>query len=384
MLKRTTAQGKIGELKKRVRIIQGGSSAAKTFSILPFLVTYAIQYPNKEISVVAESIPHLKRGAIRDFIKIMEWTNNFKDSEWNKSNHTYNFPNGSFIEFFSADQPDKLRGARRDVLFINECNNVNFEAYQQLAMRTREFIYLDFNPVAEFWAHTELKNEKDTDFIILTYKDNEALEPALIRELEKAKEKAPTSNYWRNYWSVYGLGQIGMLQGVVFSNWKQCDTIPEAAQYIGTGLDFGFTNDPSAAVDVYRFNGELYVDEIIYQTQLHNNEIARMLAGKEVYADSAEPKSISEIRRAGVRIAPTVKGNDSINYGIGILQQHQMNVTNRSLNLIRELRSYVWATDKAGATLNKPIDNFNHCIDALRYLAQVKLGNKASGVYAIR
>jgi phage terminase large subunit len=383
MLKRTTAQIKIAKMRKRVRIIQGGASASKTFSIIPLLINYAITNKNKEISIVAESIPHLKRGAIRDFLKIMDWTDNFTDSEWNKSNHTYNFPNGSFIEFFSADQPDKLRGARRDVLFINECNNVNFEAYQQLAMRTREFIYLDFNPVAEFWVHTELKNEKDTDFIVLNYLDNEALEPALIRELEKAKEKAATSDYWRNYWQVYGLGQIGMLQGVVFSNWRQCDDIPKDAQYLGTGLDFGFTNDPSAAVDVYRFDGEIYIDELIYQTQLHNNEIARMLKGKEVYADSAEPKSISEIRRAGVRIMPTVKGADSINYGIDILQHYQMNVTKRSLNLIRELRSYVWATDKAGATLNKPIDNFNHSIDALRYLAQMKLGNKASGTYAV-
>src|SRR5690606_3699063 len=174
MLKRTTAQTKIAKLRKRIRIVQGGTSSSKTFSIIPLLIQYAIQTPNSEISIVSESIPHLRRGAFRDFIKIMEWTGNIVYTSLNKTTLTYRFTNGSFIEFFSADQPDKLRGARRDVLFINECNNVNFEAYQQLAIRTRKFIYLDYNPSLEFWVHTELLGQPDTDFVILTYKDNEA------------------------------------------------------------------------------------------------------------------------------------------------------------------------------------------------------------------
>jgi phage terminase large subunit len=383
MLIATTAQAKIAALRGRYRIVQGGTSASKTFSIIPLLIQYAIQTPNSEISVVAESIPHIRRGALRDFEKIMQWSGNWIDANFNRSTLTYKFSNGSFIEFFSADQPDKLRGARRDVLFVNEANNINFEAFQQMAIRTKKFAYLDFNPTAEFWAHTELKDQPGTDFIILTYKDNEALEPAIIAEIEAAQTKGATSDYWRNWWSVYGLGQVGTLQGAVFTNWSQCQSIPEAAKYMGTGLDFGFTNDPSAAVDVYRLDGDLYVDEIIYQTQLHNADLARLLRGKEVYADSAEPKSIAEIQRAGVRIYPTVKGADSINYGIDILQRYNMHVTQRSLNLIRELRAYVWDTDKTGARQNKPIDAFNHSIDALRYLAQVKLNNKARGVYAI-
>lgn len=380
----TTAQRKISALRKRVRIIQGGAGASKTFSIIPLLIQYALQYKGSEISIVSETIPHLRRGALRDFEKIMNWTNNFRADNFNKSTLTYKFTNGSFIEFFSADQPDKLRGARRDVLFINECNNVQFEAYQELASRTRETIYLDFNPVSEFWVHTELKNDPDVDLIVLNYKDNEALEPALIAELEKAKEKAKTSSYWANYWRVYGLGEVGYLQGVIFDNWSSIDTIPSDAKYIGTGLDFGFTNDPTASVDLYKYNGKIIADEVIYQTGLHNRDIAKMIKGKIVYADSAEPKSISELRLAGVQCMPATKGADSIRHGIDLIHQHDLLVTKRSVNLIKELRNYTWDKDRNGKELNKPIDFFNHAVDAMRYAFQMTLGSKAGGNYDVR
>lgn len=336
---------------------------------MPLLIYYATQHPKSEISIVAESIPHLKRGALKDFIKIMQWTGNFFDSHFNKSSLKYTFANGSYIEFFSADQPDKLRGARRDILFINECNNVPFEAYQQLAIRTKKFIYLDFNPVAEFWVHTELMNEPDSDFIILTYKDNEALDPAIIREIEKAKDKARTSSYWDNWWKVYGLGQLGTLEGVIFNNWKQIDKVPDNATYLGNGLDFGYSNDPTACVDFYEYNGQIIWDERIYQKGLLNNQIANLLKEKNyiTVADSAEPKSIDEIKSYGVKIIGAEKGSDSIRYGISLIQQNDFLVTSRSLNLIKELRSYVYKVDKTGKSLNIPIDEFNHAIDAGRY-----------------
>jgi phage terminase large subunit len=381
VLKKTTAQIKIAALRKRVRVVQGGSSSSKTFSIIPLLIHYANTHPNKEISIVSESIPHLRRGAIRDFVKIMEWIGLMNYSNWNKSTLTYNFDNGSFIEFFSGDQPDKMRGARRDVLFVNEANNVNWETYYQLAIRTREFIYIDYNPTSEFWAHTELIGQSGVDFIVLTYKDNEALEQSIINEFKKAEIKAKTSEYWANWVKVYVNGEIGSLQGVVFPNWRQVDSIPKEARLLGYGLDFGFTNDPTAAVAVWYMNGAFYYDEIIYSKGLHNSEIAQELKQKAkgmIYADSAEPKSISEIKKYGVNIAPTNKGADSIKYSIQLMQENEFFVTSRSVNLIKELRGYVWKTDKAGTSLNEPIDAHNHAIDAIRYY---HLGTKYTGKY---
>jgi len=376
MLIETTAQTKILKLRKRVRIVQGGTSSSKTFTILPLLIQYAIQTPNSEISVVSESIPHLKRGAMKDFLKIMNWTGNFKENNFNRSNLTYKFTNGSFIEFFSADQPDKLRGARRDVLFINECNNVSFESYQQLSIRTKKFIYLDYNPTNEFWVHTELKEEKDSDFIILTYKDNEALDPAIVKEIEKAKVKALTSAYWANWWNVYGLGLIGSLEGVIFNNYKTIDAIPKDARLIGYGLDFGYTNDPTAIIEVYKFNNQRIVNEICYEKELTNSQIAKRITTKlPVYCDSAEPKSIVELTRLGIRAYGVKKGPGSVNYGIQLMQENEYLVTKSSTNLISELRKYSWDVDKkTGAKTNKPIDDFNHAIDGLRYHEMETMG----------
>jgi phage terminase large subunit len=385
MLTKTTAQKKIAQLKKRIRIIQGGTSSSKTFTILTFLIQYAIDNPNSEISVVAESIPHIKRGALKDFIKIMRWIGNFNEGNFNQSSLTYRFNKGSYIEFFSADQPDKLRGARRDILFINECNNVNFESFQQLNIRTKKFVYLDFNPTSEFWAHTELKDEADSDFLILTYKDNEALDKSIIDQIEKNREKAATSTYWSNWWRVYGLGEIGMLEGVIFSNWKQIDSIPSDARLIGIGLDFGYTNDPTAAVEVYTWNGQRILNELVYRTGMINSDIAKILPDNvPIYADSSEPKSIEEIRRYGKTIKGVTKGKDSINFGIQIMQSQEYLITSNSTNLIKELRGYIWDTDKTGVRLNKPIDFNNHSIDAARYHEMEVLGvNPHYGQYFI-
>jgi phage terminase large subunit len=385
MLQKTTAQTKIAKLKKRVRIVRGGTSSSKTFSILPMLITYAVQNAGCEISIVAESIPHLRRGAIRDFLKIMDMVDMFDPSKWNKSSLTYTFNNGAFIEFFSADQPDKLRGARRDVLFVNECNNIGWESYYQLAIRTRRFIYLDYNPVSEFWVDTELINDIDAEMIVLTYKDNEALDLSLVREIEKAKEKAETSNYWANWWRVYGLGEIGNLEGVIFSNWKQIDTIPEDARLLGLGLDFGYSVDPTAIVEVYQYNDQIILNEICYRTGMINSDIAKILPKNiTIYADSAEPKSIEEIKRFGITIKGVTKGKDSINYGIQVMQSKDFLVTKDSTNLIKELRGYCWDKDKSGNTLAIPSGD-DHIIDSVRYFTMEHFGlKKTFGNYDIR
>ena len=384
MLQRTTAINKILALKKRIKIIQGGTSAGKTFGILPILIDKAAKTGGLEISVVAESIPHLRRGALRDFLKVMKWTNRFVDDRFNKSLLKYEFANGSFIEFFSADDSSKLRGARRDILYVNECNNVNFEAYNELSIRTKHEVYLDFNPANEFWVE-EIKEDKEADFIILTYKDNEALDKGIVDQIEKNRLKAETSTYWRNWWKVYGLGELGMLEGVVFSNWKQIDTIPKEARLVGIGLDFGYTNDPTSCIEIYKHNEKRILNEIVYQTGMLNSDIANKLPKDvPVYADSAEPKSIADIQRYGITIKGVTKGRDSINYGIDVMQRENYLVTSNSTNLIKELRSYCWDTDKTGKRLNKPIDNYNHAIDAVRYHEMETLGmNKNYGSYNV-
>lgn len=386
MFQKTTAIRKILNLKKRVKIIQGGTSAGKTFGIIPVLIDKAAKVEGLEISIVAETIPHLRRGALRDFLKIMKFTGRYFEERFNRSLLRYEFANGSVIEFFSADDSSKLRGARRDILYINECNNITFDAYNELAIRTRKEVYLDFNPANEFWVHTELKDESDSDFLILTYKDNEALDQSIIDQIEKNREKAKTSTYWANWWKVYGEGQLGMLEGVVFSNWKQIDTIPKEAKLIGIGLDFGYTNDPTAIIEIYNYNGQRIVNELVYQTGLLNSDIAKLLPKNViVYADSSEPKSIDEIRRYGITIKGVTKGKDSINYGIDVIQRNEYLVTSNSGNLIKELRSYIWDTDKQGKRLNKPIDFNNHAIDAFRYHEMETLGlGSYYGSYAVR
>jgi len=385
MLIETTAAKKINALKKRIKIIQGGTSASKTFSTLFILINKAMFYDNLEISVVAESIPHLRRGAVRDFLKIMKWGNRYTETSFNKSYLKYEFQNGSFIEFFSADDASKLRGARRDILYINECNNVSFESYNELSIRTKKEIYLDFNPSNEFWVHNELKGEDDADFIILTYKDNEALDKGIVQQIEKNRLKAKTSTYWENWWRVYGLGEIGQLQGAVFTNYKLIDKIPSEARLIGIGIDFGYTNDPTTIIEVYKHNETRILNEVTYQTGLLNSDIAKILPSNvPCYADSAEPKSIRTIQLAGITIKGVTKGRDSINYGIDVMQRENYLVTSNSTNLIKELRSYCWDTDKTGKRLNKPIDNFNHAIDAVRYHEMETLGmNKNYGSYNI-
>jgi phage terminase large subunit len=290
------------------------------------------------------------------------------------------------MEFFSADDASKLRGARRDILYINECNNIEFESYNELSIRTKKEVYLDFNPANEFWVHTELKDELDTDFIILTYKDNEALDEAIVAQIEKNRLKATTSSYWANWWRVYGLGEIGMLEGVIFSNWKVIDTIPAESKLLGYGLDFGYTNDPTTIIEVYNYNGKRILNEICYQTGLVNSEVAKKLQSNVVaYADSSEPKSIEEIKRQGKTIKGVTKGQDSINFGIQIMQGQEYLVTSSSVNLIKELRAYCWDSDKTGKRLNKPAGGNDHAIDAVRYHEMETLGiNSTYGQYNIR
>lgn len=388
----TTAIKKLRGLTKRIRTIPGGTSAGKTFGILPILIDRAIKSPGLSISVVSESIPHLKKGAIKDFKSIMLATGRWRDEAYNKTDRVYTFANGSYVEFFSADSEGRVRGPRRNVLYINECNNIAFDTYYQLAIRTDQEIWLDYNPSNEFWVHTELADDPDAEFLILTYKDNEALSASIVREIEKNRAKAfhdeslqgealfaesnIKSSYWANWWKVYGLGLLGSLEGVIFSNWSQIASVPPAARLLAYGQDFGFSTDPAALVALYLHDGELILDELIYKRGMINAELAReykRLGVKNnvtIYADAAEPKSIKELSGYGFRIQEADKGKDSVNFGIDLLQAYPIRVTQSSLNLITELRSYTWEKDKkTGLATNAPEDANNHAIDAVRYAA---------------
>jgi phage terminase large subunit len=379
----TTAIRKIRGMKKRIKVIPGGSSAGKTIAILMILIDKAIKTPNLSISVVSENIPHLKRGAIRDFLKIMKGTNRFISPNWNISNSIYTFTNGSYIEFFGADNDGKLRGARRDILYVNEANGIDYEAYLQLAIRTTGDIYLDYNPSNKFWVNNELSNDDNVEFLTLTYKDNEALSIEIVKQLESYRDKASTSTYWDNWVKVYLDGEIGSVEGTIYQDYKIIDTIPDEAKLLGYGLDFGYSTDPAALIGIYKYNDELIVDELIYQTGLLNSELSNMMKQNkisgEIFADSAEPKSIAELKRMGHQIKPVEKGRDSINYGIQILQQQTMSITKRSNNLLNELSKYMWKKNKDGGYDNTPIDAYNHGLDALRYVAMMKLGARKEG-----
>lgn len=372
---KTTATKRIISLTKKIRAIAGGTSASKTISILLYLIAKAQTDKEKTLaSVISESTPHLKRGAIRDFKNIMQVHGYWDESRWNATDSIYKFETRSEIEFFSADQADKLRGGRRDRCFINEANNISLDAFDQLEVRTKDFIFLDWNPTNEFWFYTEvLPPEKrvnmdgtpknDVDFITLTYLDNEALSDEIKGSIEARKNR-------KGWWQVYGLGQLGEVEGKIYKDWNIIDEIPHEAKLERYGLDFGYTNDPTAIVALYRYNNGFILDEITYLKGLTNKQIADVLLNNDkslVVADSAEPKSIDEIYSYGISILGADKGKHSVAFGIDLVQQQQISITKRSINIIKEYRNYLFITDKDGKILNEPENIFNHTMDAVRY-----------------
>jgi len=359
----TTALKKILALKKRLRIVQGGSSAGKTLAILLILIDIAQSTKGKLISVVSESFPHLRRGAIRDFLNIMQEQNYYKDEFWSRTDFIYTFETGSKIEFFSTDQPGKVRGPRRNILFINEANNINYETYTQLVIRTDEVIFVDYNPVASFFIHEEIIPKLEHDFLILTYKDNEALPETVVKELESRQSN-------KGFWDVYGLGQLGTSEGRIYTDWKTIDEVPHEARLVRYGLDFGYTNDPTASVGIYQWNNAFIVDEVIYQKGLSNRQIADVFLTMPralIIADSAEPKSIDEIKGYGLSVLPSMKGAGSVNQGIQYVQNQRIFITKRSVNALKEYRNYLWLIDKNGKVVNEPSPIWNHAMDSVRY-----------------
>lgn len=348
----------------------GGTSASKTISILVWLIDYAQSCRNKKIDVMSESYPHLKDGAIRDFKLIMLDRGYWNDNNWNESNHVYQFETGSIIKFISIDKLGKAHGPRRDVLFINEANNIAYEIYDQLEVRTKEHIWLDWNPTTEFWYYTEIKDRVEHDFITLTYLDClDVLDQRIIDSIESRKGN-------KQWWTVYGLGQLGTIEGRIYIGWQEIDEIPHEARLWRRGLDFGYSVDPTVIEDIYEYNGGYIIDEQLYEKGLSNKSIADFINNLEypetlVIADSSEPKSIDEIKSYGIKIVGAEKGQGSVEQGIQFVQDKKISITKRSLKTLKAYRNYLWLQDKRTnkfeRTPDDAIHEWSNPMDAIRY-----------------
>lgn len=366
--KDTAATQKIFSLTKRIRAVAGGTSASKTISILIWLIDYAQSVNGEIITVVAESVPHLKLGAIRDFTSIMRSQRCWDDKRWNASNFTYTFPTGTILEFISFDKFGKAHGPRRDILFINEANNLPYNIVDQLIVRTKKIIWMDWNPTNEFYFYTDILGKRDDiDFITLTYKDClNALDKTIIDEIESHKHN-------KSWWKVYGEGQLGEIENLIYKNWKIIDEIPHEARLERRWLDFGYSADPSAIGSVYYYNGGWVLDEELYRKGMSNKQLADFLNALDkpqitIVADSAEPKSIDELRAYGLNVVASKKGADSVINGIQLVQDQPISITRRSFNILKEQRNYMFYVDKNGKQTNLEDPGCaNHHMSGIRY-----------------
>lgn len=387
----------LGNPKENVFVIRGGQGASKTISILQ-LIIQSLLSSEKEATILSSELSKMKRTVIRDYKKICkDWGIIRNEDDFNRSESKHEYPNDSYLDFLGADVNDVGKGFRRDILYINEADKMNIETAIQFISRAGITI-IDYNPDKLFWGD-EFINENN--FLTLTFEDNEYLSESEIKSILEYKEKGfhdPTlsvdllfkdsnikSKYWANKWKVYGLGMVGSLDGVIFDDWQECLEVPLGAELIGIGLDFGFTNDPSAAEKVFRFNGDLYIDEILYESGLTNADLAIKLRASgitnqmKIVADSAEPKSIEELSRAGFRIEGANKGADSIKYSIDILKRHKIYITKRSVNVKKEFEKYRWDEKNP----NQPVGTNDHSIAGVRYIALNLLVPNNTGRFSI-
>jgi len=363
---------------------QGGTSSGKTYAILQVLFSLAI---NSECTttVVGQDIPNLKVGALRDALDIINADEAIRQQLvfYNRSERVLSFRNGSIIEFNSYDNEQDAKSGKRDYLFINEANGIPYNVFEQLSLRTRKKVFIDYNPDTSFWVHDKVIPLETTELIISDHRHNPFLTDKTRAKIEGLKDKD------LDLWKVYARGITGRIEGLVLKKWYTTTESFDDKELIGYGIDFGFTNDPTAMVEVRMQDGELWIKEIIYETGLTNQDISSRMEvldiskGTLIVADSAEPKSIEELRRLRWTVDGVKKGKDSVMFGINLLKGYTINVDAKSKNLIKELEQYRWKVDKNGDGLNVPIDTYNHAIDALRYLVMHKFSKKGYGKYYV-
>jgi len=369
--------------KARIQIHQGGTRSGKTYSILTAIIELCHKNTGLVVTICRKTFPALRATAMRDFFEILNREGIYNPELHNKSEGTYHLF-GNLVEFISLSQPQKVRGRKREILFINEANEITLEDWRQLLLRTTERTIIDYNPSDEFhWIYEEVIPREDAEFFQTTYKDNPFLPESVVLEIERFKEAD------ENFWRVYGLGERGTSRATIFTHWKEIDQIPHEYKLLNLGLDFGYTNDPTAIVRVYTNGHGFAIDELCYGTRLTNADIVQMLRDNQVnrsdviICDSAEPKSIDEIHAHGFNTHGARKGKDSVKNGIQFLHSRPLLITSRSVNLIKELRNYKWKEDKNGKQLNEPVDSFDHAIDAMRYAITFNQTNPNFGSYAI-
>jgi phage terminase large subunit len=392
MIQATTALRKLAGLKNRIWGLQGGQGAGKTYSALILIINHLAGTTGHKAIVASEELTKMRLTVIDDFFKILISAGIYNPWRVRDNGTRYLFGNGSSIKFIGLDKDDIGKGLRSDILYINEGNKITFEAYRQLSSRARRVI-IDFNPDLEFWYHTEVMTRPDCSHIVLTYLDNELLSPEERAEIEYYKSQAyhdPTlavydyaenikSEYWANKWRVYGLGQPGALEGVIFKNWRPIATRPPEAKLLAYGHDFGFSSDPAATLALYQWNDKIVLEQISYQTGLTNADQARIWTqqgvsrGHRIWADKAAPQNIKELSGYGFKIAGADKGKDSVNFGIDLLQTYEILLVASGLDLLDEFKKYRWAKDRTGKALGQPVDKDNHLIDAARYAAIMTL-----------
>ncbi len=348
--------------------LQGSARSSKTYNVLIWLIVYCLNHPNTRLSIVRATLPAIKGSVLVDFKEILQRMGIYNERSLNKSELIYTFANGSWAEFFSTDSEQKLRGRKRDILFVNEANELGYIEWQQLKMRTTRLSIIDYNPSFsdEHWICETVNQDPRTFHSVTTYLDNPFLEQTVIDEIESLREKN------QSLWQVYGLGQQAVIEGLVFKHFGICETIPPHVRHRFIGMDFGFTNDPTAICEVALDGNALYIDEIAYRTQMLSSDIITTLreaAPKmRIISESADPRLIQEIYRAGIDIHPVKKFPGSIEAGLSKMQEYRIIITKRSTNVAKELRNYTYRQDKDGRWLNVAIDCYNHAIDAVRYV----------------
>lgn len=368
---------------KKIIVEQGGTRSGKTYNILIWLIFYYCpDNRNKTITICRKTFPSLRASVMRDFISILQDNQMYSEESHNKSSNEY-ILYGNLVEFISLDQPRKVRGRKRDLLFINEANELYWEDWQQLLFRTKEKIIIDYNPSDEYhWIYDKVIPRDDCAFFITTYLDNPFLGDSIKKEIERLKDTD------EQYWQIYGLGIKAITKSTIF-RYIEVNDIPETAKFLSYGMDFGYTNDPTTLIGIWIDGYNLYAKEYLYRTMMTTIDINKFLKSLNIereliWADSAEVRLIDELKRMGWNIRPSIKGRDSINAGIDLLKRYKIHLTKDSTNAIQEFRNYKWQEDRSGKMINSPIDNHNHLIDALRYGTYSILSKPNFGKYVIR